>query len=149
MHFLCTFALKCETKFTRMKRKLKVTQGPRLNAHMVYTKHTRPLLSMQWGGRHQTSKSPPIPTYPGFHYWEICRGMWGFVSPILSQLVGNCNFQECKSPPQPVPGVVGHYIDRVLIFCCSIFLLNKVPECILGLLKCNSFKRQLFSFLTC
>ena len=36
---------------------------------------------------------------PGLCYWEICQGMWGFVSPILPQLVGNCNFQECKSPP--------------------------------------------------
>jgi len=25
----------------------------------------------------------------------------GFVSPILPQLVGNCNFQECKSPLSP------------------------------------------------
>jgi len=62
----------------------------------------------------RSCKSPPIPTYPGFRYWEICRGMWGFVSPILPQLLGNCNFQECKSPPQPVPGVVGYYIDRCI-----------------------------------
>jgi len=27
--------------------------------------------------------------------------LWGFVSPMLPQLVGNCNYQECKSPPSP------------------------------------------------
>ena len=45
---------------------------------------------------------PPIPTYPRFCYWEACQGMWGFLSPLLPQWVGNCNFQECKSPPKPV-----------------------------------------------
>ena len=52
--------------------------------------------------------------------------MWGFVSPILPQLVGNYNFQECKSPPEPVPGVVGHYIDRCIIGVCSI--MSKSPN---------------------
>ena len=38
---------------------------------------------------------------------------------------------------------------RYSFFVNSIFLWNKVPECILCLPKRNSFKRQLFCFLTC
>jgi len=50
-------------------------------------------------------------------YWEICRGKWGFVSPVLPQLVGNYNFRNANPDlpqRQPVPVVVGHYIDRCI-----------------------------------
>ena len=42
------------------------------------------------------------PLTPGFATGRFVGVWWGFVSPILPQLVGNCNFQECKSPaPSP------------------------------------------------
>ena len=50
--------------------------------------HTNPLLT---------------PVFPGFQV----KTWLGFALPVVT-----CNFQRCKSPPQPVSVVDGDYIDR-------------------------------------
>ena len=51
---------------------------------------------------------------PGFTSGRFVRGMWGAVLPVLLHVVGDCTLQECKSPFQSIPVVVGHYIDKCI-----------------------------------
>jgi len=65
--------------------------------------------------------SPLILGFSTGRFVGVCRGLYREYFP---QLVGNSNFQKCKSPPQPVPGVVGHYIDRCIkIYTCESFVV--------------------------
>ena len=66
--------------------------------------------------------SPLTPGFAAGRFVGVCGGLYRQYFPVG----GNCNFQECKSPPSPTSartwgsGALGHYIDR----CISTAMLD-------------------------
>jgi len=61
--------------------------------------------------------APPSPGYILGAFVGICRGSYQLYSPSRWGIVIFRITNPQLPPPQPVPAVVGHYIDRCIIVC--------------------------------